>query len=185
MRLRALELLVFAVLVAASPASAGLLTWTVNGATFDDGGVLSGSFAYDADTNMFSSVSLTTTDGSSRSGAIYIASNMCCSPLAPDANTLLFVTAASGDLTGTPGMVIDLLSPMTNAGGTIDLETVGLFRQEGPCTNANCTGILSASNRFLTAGSITAAPEPSAWLLTAVPLAVTLVRRRYRSKSSN
>ena len=37
--------------------------WTIDFAQFDDGGILTGSFVYDANINEYSSIDITTTDG--------------------------------------------------------------------------------------------------------------------------
>ena len=45
------------------------ITWNLSGVTFDDGGAASGSFVYDAPTNTFSAIDITTTPGSAFAGA--------------------------------------------------------------------------------------------------------------------
>ncbi len=120
----------------ASAASAGPITWAVNGA-FDDGGAISGSFIYNADLNLYSSIDVTTTAGSTLGGAHYTLSNPCCTPLS---SFLLFVTT-TGDLTGTPVLSVYLDGPMTDAGGTINLaiaaDKLPYFSEES-CSNATC-----------------------------------------------
>lgn len=44
-------------------ASAAPLTWTLDNVVFDDGGTVTGSFIYDADTNTYSGISLQTAGG--------------------------------------------------------------------------------------------------------------------------
>lgn len=47
--------------VLAAAAHAAPVTWTLTGVTFDDGSTVSGSFVYDAATNQYSNVAITTT----------------------------------------------------------------------------------------------------------------------------
>ena len=56
-------LLLAAVLLVPVSAQAVPIQWTISGATFDDGGALSGSFIYDADTLTASNWNLTVTGG--------------------------------------------------------------------------------------------------------------------------
>src|SRR5262245_37663950 len=44
-------------------ANAVPLTWTLNNATFTDGGMATGSYMFDADTAAFSNISITTSGG--------------------------------------------------------------------------------------------------------------------------
>ena len=84
------------------------LTWTISNATFSDGGTASGTFVYDADTNTYSSINITTTTGSVRSGASY--SFNCtapCNGLTPDSSESLSLTISPvSDQTGAPGFAI-------------------------------------------------------------------------------
>src|SRR6185436_1870527 len=57
-------LLASAACLLASPAMAIPVTWTMSGVTFDDGGTASGSFVYDADTDLISTWSLGIVAGS-------------------------------------------------------------------------------------------------------------------------
>ena len=47
------------------------VVWTLNGVTFDDGGTASGSFTYDAGTDTYSAISMSTTAGSAKGVASY------------------------------------------------------------------------------------------------------------------
>ena len=164
----------------ASAASAGPITWAVNGA-FDDGGAISGSFIYNADLNLYSSIDVTTTAGSTLGGAHYTLSNPCCTPLS---SFLLFVTT-TGDLTGTPVLSVYLDGPMTDAGGTINLaiaaDKLPYFSEES-CSNATC-GSPAGDERYVVSGDVSSnlVPEPTTWVLLAGPLAAILYFRRQRA----
>ena len=72
MRLARLSLCVLGMLLVAAAANAQPVTWYIQGVTFSDGGTASGSFNYDAATNSYSQVHITTTPGSVRAtGATY------------------------------------------------------------------------------------------------------------------
>ena len=135
------------------------LMWTFNGVTFSDGGTASGSFVYDATTNTDSAVNITTTSGSSVTGSTY--TFLCVSPcgggtvMSPNFVSVLTVSG-SGNLTGLPQLEVRFLTPLTNAGGTVTLET-GLNSFEDRCTVANCSATMPPI-RTVTAGSITAGP---------------------------
>ena len=136
-------------------ASAAPVVWTLSGVTFSDGGTASGSFIFDADTNTYSSINVTTTSGSVRSGATYLFQN------GGGAGALGMVTA-SGNLTGTPDLALSFSSSLTNAGGS---RTLAGF--EATCQVAACSSQV-APLRNVTAGSIQSAPAP-------VPLPPTVI----------
>ncbi len=167
-----------AVLCLAASASAGPLTWSITG-LFNDGGTVSGSFVFDADTNAYSSIDVTTTDGTIRSGAHYTLYNPCC----PDDPTfLLFVTGVGGDLTGTPVLSTILLSPMTNAGGTIGFDLAAQFHGEESCNAPGCGGPAPPQRDFVS-GSVTAStvPEPGTFVLALPVFALIASRRKWLS----
>jgi hypothetical protein len=125
------------------------VTWTLDGVTFDDGGIASGSFVYDADVccTIFD-VNIHTTAGTSMTGADYLT------------NSSLAGNATGLNPTGTTGTLLLLFAEgLTNAGGSIALLP-------GPCF-ASCefrSEPISATRGVLT-GSITAVPIPAAvWL---------------------
>jgi hypothetical protein len=57
--------LVSIVALFSASANATPVVWYLSGVTYDDGGTASGSFTYDADTNTYSAISVSTTAGSS------------------------------------------------------------------------------------------------------------------------
>lgn len=143
-------------LLCAGLANATPLTWYLQGVRFTDGGTAGGSFVYDATANLYSSINIVTTTGSVRTGATYLYVNPHA--FISTASVLAAVTANSGDLTGTPWYASVFVSPLTNAGGTISIDTLH-GGGEATCVT-NCLGT-TEPNRFFTAGSVTTAPEPS------------------------
>src|SRR5258708_19781801 len=81
-------------------ASAAPVVWTLSGVTFSDGGTASGSFIFDADTNTYSSINVTTTPGSVRSGATYLFQN-------GGAPRPLSMLPPAGTLTATPHLPLN------------------------------------------------------------------------------
>ena len=57
------SILVLILLSFAFAANAAPVTWTINNAIFDDGGILTGQFDYDAVANQYSNISIHTTAG--------------------------------------------------------------------------------------------------------------------------
>jgi hypothetical protein len=57
------SILVLILLTVASAANAAPVSWTINDAVFDDGGVLTGQFDHDAVANQYSNISIHTTAG--------------------------------------------------------------------------------------------------------------------------
>ena len=174
-----------------SIASADSVLWTLTGVTFagldpttglpngTTGGTANGSFDYNAATNTFSNIDITTTAGSGFGGATY--SGLL-------SNGLVFGSSSTGLLLGAPGTaptglmgpVLMLLfdTPLINTGGTVtDTLTTGAVDGggEGTCDSADCSA--STQNRFITGGAATSTvgvvttPEPSALSLLAVALA--------------
>ena len=138
------------------------VTWTVD-AGFSDGGTLTGSFDYDADTSTYSSVVLITTGGDTTYfGGTYNPSLL--------SNGGGLHTAASSCGAGAPeGCTLDLSYQefLTNAGGTvgfiIGIEANSFFDQE----------------RSISSGNLTAVPIPAAvWLFGSALAGLGWMRRR-------
>jgi hypothetical protein len=121
------------------------VTWSVRG-QFADGGSLSGTFVYDAATNLYSNVNVTTTAGSVRGGSTY--QFVCgqdvptCTGVAPSANGVLNLTSAAGNQAGLPGLALFFTPSLASLGA------VGLSSQEATCANATCNNP-AAPARFL------------------------------------
>jgi hypothetical protein len=147
-----------------SAANASVLTWYLNGVKFDDGGTASGSFNFDPDggtpcstgatpCGRFSNVSITTTSGSTRTGATY--TFVCgqdvptCTGVSPDSTAVLNLTSSAANQTGLPAFALFFTGVggtppqgLTDFGGTIDVSnssaSVGAGL-EASCADAACS----------------------------------------------
>ena len=90
------------------PVAAVPVQWDFNGVTGGGSVDISGSFVYDAHLNVFSNIAVMTDDGTAFNVAF------------PSANAsyLSFATGLGPDFTGVSLLQLELLAPMTNAGGS-------------------------------------------------------------------
>jgi hypothetical protein len=119
-------------------ASAVPVTWNLLQVQFQDGGTASGSFVYDADTNTYSNVNITTTAGSARPGATY--AFVCVLPCVNDGQpnpegVSVLTTSPASDQTGLPILLFGFLTPLTNAGA----KELPAFVFEVNCADATCS----------------------------------------------
>jgi hypothetical protein len=146
-------LLAILVLVTASAQAAPVL-WTLTDVEFYDGGTATGSFIYDADLNVFSAINVTTSGGSI-AGAVY------ADLLDGSANNAAVMpNAALVDLTGEPLFQFVFQTPLTNAGGFVDLTFINpaLSSFEFSCSNAACTS--GSIERIVSGGGLLGSPAP-------------------------
>jgi len=174
---------VFVVLLAAClTASASNVTWTLVDMT-SLGTSITGTFTYDADTDTYSNIDVTTTGGSvipseTWTNKASFGSFNCC---------LALVGGSAADQTGLDLLNLVWLGQLTDAGGSLPLY----YTQQGTCASSNCVdftaypgdpsgGMNDAVTGYLYAGSSTPTPEPSSlFLLGSGVLGVgTLIRRK-------
>ncbi|MEM9388530.1 MAG: hypothetical protein AAGA68_26040 [Pseudomonadota bacterium] len=158
-----------AALLVATTANAMPITWTLQDVIFSDGGTASGSFAFDAASEEFFNIDITTAQDT------YIATN----PESSGGPDLLSFAADAVAVNGLSVLALELSTNMTDAGGTIallpavDVPGGTGFSFEGTCAGTPaCFGIVT--NRSLVSGFIVAAPqtvaEPAGALLGLVGL---------------
>ena len=181
------------------------ITWQLNDVTFASNqtegvgpfdGTATGSFTYDAGTNTYSNVNITTT-GSGYWGTDNCGDSILCGPYirATDlystlSATSLQATPTSSDPTNAIGYYgISMLfvgSGLTDAGGTVNLYTAGGTDGEGICATVGCdpTGASAVSAfRGFSGGSVSAVPLPAAaWLFISAIAGLAGAKRLSRSK---
>jgi hypothetical protein len=124
----------------------------------------SGSFIYEASTNTYSSIAVTTTAGSALPGAFFQflnVSNLWDEQFAP------FLDSDAADLTGATGIGLTFSSSLTDAGGIVGVD--GYI--EAICSGVECFTPMEPQ-RLILSGSLTgvALPEPGTFLLLAMGL---------------
>ncbi len=135
-------LVVAASVVLPNAALAVPIQWTLQGVTFDDGTTARGSFFYDADTNLYSDINIT-----SSSGNVYgtRALNRSASAFG------FFAIAAGGPpLIGDSLFFLIFTRQLSNAGGIVPFR--GNSAYEGVCVNDGCGAAEIA--RVVTAGQV-------------------------------
>lgn len=131
----------------ASVALAAPVVWTITGANLASGKLITGSFTYDADTNTYSNINISTTGGVGPFTLIYPSPGPSAtggyfiqSPASPGQNGIVMFSAAK-----------------TNAGGTLTITTGasqgGLFTCTGVCTSGSFT-----VGEHFTSGTIVGVP---------------------------
>jgi hypothetical protein len=167
--------LLLAVLLIPSLASADGITWTLSNVNLLDGGTVTGSFNYNATTNAYSAINVSSTAGLFFGGASY----STVTDAVMSGATILGLGQNpfyDGDLTGQSVLELFFNNALTNAGGTDSV-----FAAEFICTNATC---ILPITRISYSGNVTSspvgAPEPASFLLLAAGL-LTLVLLRFRA----
>jgi hypothetical protein len=155
-----LLLAAFALCQWSAPAFALPIQWTLVGVTFSDGATAFGTFVYDADTNEYTDINITTTTAS-RPGAMY--AFVCvapCTGVMPGQNgELNLTTSPSSDQTGLPGFALSFFPPLSNSGGFR-----AVLALEADCSNSTCvapTGTERFAGGSVVAQVVNPTPAPA------------------------
>jgi len=152
------HLLTVLLLLISMTANAIPVTWTLENVVFEDGGTVVGSYTYDAETNTYTNVSITTTGFGDFPGSLFDdACNVStCHPDYIDSRPV-FEIANGANLERI--VVLSLEGAMTNSGGVLDILVGGT----GNDISAEWDDILRRRN--VVSGSVSAVPVPAtAWL---------------------
>ena len=180
------------------------ITWQLDNVTFASAqtqglgpfdGTATGSFTYDASTNTYSNVNITTT-GSNYWGTDNCGDSALCGTYIRATDWFSTLSATSLQATPTASDPVNAVgyygismqfagSGLTNAGGVVDLYTAGGTDGEGICATAACdptgAGAVSAFRGFA-GGSVSAVPIPAAaWLFGSAILGLFGIARRKRA----
>ena len=159
--------------------------WTLNDVTFDDGGTADGSFVYEAGSNTFSMINIST-----MGPALGPQSYMDDHPIFGFDVQAVFLSGLAADLTGMTLLAMSFDIPgtgapmLTDAGGIIPINMdPGSGSFEGMCINPTCVNPTGFPQREITGGSVFGNPmalsEPGTLALLGTGLLFsTFFRRR-------
>jgi len=144
------------------PAWAGSITWDLSGVTSSDGAIYSGSFVFNADTGIYSSIDIVSTGGSLTPADTYTYQV----PSVED--NMFLVPLASPPAVGVWLLNLEFTTGLTDAGGTIPiaLSSAQHTIAVGTCMDAACTTFHPVSD--IISGSVVAqpsTPEPGTFVL--------------------
>lgn len=164
-------------LVLPSLAQAAPLTWTLNDAVFDDGGVATGTFVWDADTQTVGDYRIVVSGGDTDVffEATYESANAAAGPIFVAFDDDLGMPVRLFDFTIDAGggqprdLYLSVADDLTNAGGTVGLDFVSRFAA-GECFTCNpyrafVSGTVSAQGVGGGGGEPVGVPEPATWAL--------------------
>jgi len=162
------SLLIFSFSVYAIP-----VTWTLNDAAFDDGGIASGSFTYDADANIYSDINISVTAGSNIDfgSAVYDEIYSTVAGINPDE---LLMAQNPTVIPGDSLLKLFFSADLTNSGGTVAIEA---FPSGG--SREDTADLSGFPRRYLVSGSVSAVPIPAAvWLFGSALVGLGWMRRK-------
>ncbi len=178
-------------LLAAPAIYAGPINWELSDVTLSDGITVTGSFTFNADTDTYSNVDITTTAAGPFSAYTFL--DTCgtdvssCTGVSPNSTEALFLTSNASNQSGLPAIAFFFTgvggvppAGLTDAGGTIDISNSSLSVgavQEAFCSNSACSSP-AEGGATSTSGFVTTAPEPASVVLVGSAMLGLLALRR-------
>jgi hypothetical protein len=157
------------------------VTWSLSGVSFSDGSSATGSFVFDADTVLYSSINIVTTTPTVGGTFQFYCVAPCTGSDVTDTLILLLTQDSANDLTNTPAFSLAFAAPLTNAGGA-DSIISGI---EALCSDGTCGGAVNGTTVSVNTGSVVsvaATPEPYSALAMATGLAAIFALRYGNSR---
>ncbi len=142
-----------------TPASAIVRTWTLNDVAFDDGGTASGTFDYDANTNTYSTFSISVAGGDPVLFADFAYTPVTSHLRPPLDATDLSISSNEVVMNDIRTLFMQFAQPLTNQGGSIVLQN-----PDGLGGDAEFHTLPSSppfGQRSFISGTVSAIPEPS------------------------
>lgn len=161
------------------------LKWYLSGVRMDDGATANGSFVYDAATNTYSAIDITTSGGSKFAGTHYTAVVPTQVGLLNAVFLLSTPNPGAANFTGTPVLPLFFGSPLTNSGGVSNLTTGVVSSYETTCVDAACNGpgpvqrIFVSGTVTTTASQTAGAPALSEWALILLAIGIAVIASHY------
>jgi len=150
-----------AILSFANSASAVPLTWTLMSAFFDDGGSATGTFTYDASTNVYLNFDISVAGGNTTSFPPFMYSPATSVTTGSATGLNLFSNASTRFLLMDFGTPATGLQPLTDAGGVIPITNAfGIQPFLGERNQLSITPPTFAGRAFVPGGSVSAVPGP-------------------------
>ena len=138
------------------------LTWTLDNASFIDGGTASGSFDYDADTNEYTNINISTTASDNFEAVTYNDGSFS----SRDSDSDSLVLSIPDPSSPTQTLTLEFSRPLTNAGGTNALRV-----DESPFSQEQTFSPVAF--RKVTSGEVSAVPfefSPTAGIILSLCL---------------
>lgn len=164
-----------------SPVKAAVVNWTLDDVTFDDGGTVTGSFEYDADTNKIGNFDISVTDGSTFSSFDYQLAGYY---------KVFDVRGFSLRNFNSNNRWFQLVfdSPLTNAGGIVSYNPNLSF--EATCFSVDCSKPVYSA-RFFNKGTLVGTPpikevpEPLSIMGTVLAGGIGVAIKKKRAKKNS